>query len=290
MPSLIRRTSTSVGYFFFLGALSLLLLFLDHRNSLLTQYLRNGLSFPAKPIHWLVNAPFHLTESLSSQLTSHQTMLDENAKLRQKYNQMLIYLETLETLKQENSKLHALLDTRPAIDGHVSGARIISSSLLTGTQTLILDKGRFDGIHIGQSVLDAHGLLGQIIRLDYFNSVVLPITDIKSAIPVEVVRTGEKGILTGTGSLTSLQLNNLPKTTHAQKNDLLVTSSLGQHFPAGYPIGYIHSVNKKPSEMFAKIDVSPSATIQADRVVFLLWPNPKPHSHILSIPSRIQTK
>ena len=56
---------------------------------------------------------------------------------------------------------------------------------------------------------------------------------------------------------------------------MLVTSGLGEHYPAGYPVGQVVSVIKDPGMQFSTINIQPSS--QADRTseVLLVWPNQK---------------
>jgi rod shape-determining protein MreC len=290
MKPLFKRSSTSIWSFLFFVALSIYLMFLDHHQSAITKQLRNWLSIPVEPLRLFVVTPFNVAQNFTENLASQESLLKENEQLEKKQAALSIRLEKLQALEQENARLHALLNTMPQIDGRVSGAKIVSINLESSNQTsLILNKGSLDNVFVGQPVLDAHGLLGQIIRTDYFSSVVLLVTDLKSAIPVEVVRTGERGILMGAGSLDVLMLSNLPKTCDIAPGDLLVTSSLGGNFPAGYPVGTIQSVKDEPSEMFAQIRVSPVAHIEQDREVFLLWPNDnKPNSSLMPVSSKIK--
>lgn len=286
---LFKRSSTSIWHFSFFVLLSSLLMFWDYQGSYYTEKLRSILSFATEPLRLFVDAPFDLAHRLTVNLSSQENLLSQNKRLKKENEALLIRFQKWKALKQENFRLHALLGTVPQIDGKVSGAQIISMNL-KGTRTLFLDKGRSEGVFIGQPVLDSHGFIGQVIRADWFNSVVLMVTDLKSAIPIEVVRTGEQGILSGTGSARTLQLNNLPKTAMIQKGDELVTSSLGGRFPAGYPIGHVRTVRKKSTDMFSQILVSPTAQIEQNRVVFLLWPGSKPHSKIASVPVDVFSK
>ena len=54
---------------------------------------------------------------------------------------------------------------------------------------------------LGQPVLDAKGVMGQVIDVGPMTSTVLLISDAKSAVPVRNNRTGERAILVGTNSI-----------------------------------------------------------------------------------------
>lgn len=280
MTPLFKRSSVFGRHWLFFVVVSILLIFFDHRGSNVTHQIRVALSIPLETIRIVTSTPFKWSHQFIQNLSSHQNLVEENEQLRQKESLLSLRLEKWKALVRENKQLHALLNTVPQIDGKVSGATIVAINIQSGNQTLILNKGRSEGVFVGQPVLDSNGLIGQVIRTDWYSSVVLLITDLKSAIPAEVARTGEQGILVGTGSISVLKLNNLSKTTRVKKGDKLITSGLGGHFPGGYPVGKIKSIKNISTNIFAQIIVSPITHVDANRPVFLLWPNPKPHSFI----------
>lgn len=309
MTPLFKRSSVFGRHWLFFIVVSALLIFFDHRGSEITDKIRLYLSIPLESVRGLVNAPFEWGHQLALNLSSHKNLVEENKQLRQKEALFSLRLEKWKALERENKQLHALIGTMPQIDGKVLGANILSINVQSGNQTLVLNKGRSEGVFVGQPVLDSNGLIGQVIRADWYSSVVLLVTDLKSAVPVEVARTGEQGILVGTGSISCLKLNNLSKTTRVRIGDKLLTSGLGGHFPPGYPVGKVISVkhtniysqklnlpNKNNHEIieetedsseqnsiFAQIIVVPITHIEVNRPIFLLWPPPKPHSAIAQI-------
>ena len=139
-------------------------------------------------------------------------------------------------------------------------------------QELVLDKGTRDGIYIGQTVLDAQGIMGQVIQANALTSRMLLITDTRSGVPIQIVRNGVRGIVVGNGRQGDLSLINLPVTTDVQVGDVLVSSSLGARYPAGYPVGTVSAVLHEPGERFATITVKPSAHVDRSQPVILVWP------------------
>jgi rod shape-determining protein MreC len=153
---------------------------------------------------------------------------------------------------------------------------------------VILNKGKRDGAYVGQPVLDAKGVMGQIIDVGYMTSTVLLISDSKSAVPVRNNRTGERGILIGLNNLGQLSLINLPGTSSIAKDDLLVTSGLGRLYPEGYPVGRVVDVQSVPGEAFIKVDVSPVALLNRNRLVLLIWPDKEQAQLTLQINERMK--
>jgi rod shape-determining protein MreC len=138
---------------------------------------------------------------------------------------------------------------------------------------VVLDKGLHDGVFIGQPVLDANGVLGKVIQLGPWTSRVLLVNDNHSGVPVQITRNGIRAIAMGDSYSGKLKLVNIPQTVDVIAGDMLVTSGLGENFPAGYPVGQVLSVVKDPGMQFAAIDVQPSAHADRSRQVLLVWPN-----------------
>jgi len=135
---------------------------------------------------------------------------------------------------------------------------------------LQVNKGSVDGVFEGQPVLDAKGIMGQIDEVGPLSSVVRLVTDPSHAIPVQVVRSGVRGIAMGTGDLRSLELINVPNNADVVEGDLLVSSGLGGRFPPGYPVGTVTVVDLDPSQPFARIKARPTAELDRSRTVLLV--------------------
>src|SRR5690606_18925291 len=116
-------------------------------------------------------------------------------------------------------------------------APILDIDLDPTRQRLVLDAGSRDGVHAGQSVIDAGGLLGQIIAVQPGTATVLLLTDPDHAVPVVVARSGVRLVAYGKGRSDQLELANIPLSSDIRIGDALVTSGLGGRFPAGFPVG-----------------------------------------------------
>jgi rod shape-determining protein MreC len=175
-------------------------------------------------------------------------------------------------LESENQQLRALLQAsqRMSTEKH-RVAEILAVDTDLYLQELVLDKGSRDGVYVGQTVLDAQGIMGQIIQVNPLVSRMLLITDTRSGVPIQIVRNGVRGIVVGNGRQGDLSLINLPVTTDVQVGDVLVSSNLGQRYPAGYPVGIVSSIVHEPDERFATITVKPSAQVDRSQPVILIW-------------------
>ncbi|HMB43330.1 MAG TPA: rod shape-determining protein MreC, partial [Luteimonas sp.] len=127
-----------------------------------------------------------------------------------------------------------------------------------------------DGVQVGQTVIDAGGLLGQIISVEAGSATVLLITDPDHAVPVVVARTGVRLVVYGKGRSDRLELANIPLSSDIRRGDVIVTSGLGGRFPAGFPVGTVESLAPDLSHAFLVGRLKPAAQLDRGRDVLLL--------------------
>lgn len=249
--------------------LSVVLLFCDHRYHTFNT-VRYKLVFVAVLAERVVNSPLEWFQSITHNFVSRNTLIKSNEQLRSKLLLINTDLQRLSFLEQENAELRTLLNVTPAIKSKVLTAGIVTLATGKFTQNIVIDRGERYGVYVGQPVLDAYGLLGQVIMVRREFSMVMLITNNKSAVPVMIVRSGLQAIAVGTGSSNYLELANIPETVDVKVGDILVTSGLGKVFPAGYQVGIIKEVKKVFGERFMKIFVTPKAHIDKSRHLFLV--------------------
>ncbi len=233
---------------------------------------RSKLTVLILPVQYIVDKPMKFIRWAQTSFSAQQDVMEENARLRARQLLLQAKLQRLLALERENLQLRELMSSSSHLTGKVLAAQILDADLDPLNQEIILDKGEKEGVFVGQPVLDAYGIMGQVIETGPFTSRVLLITDARSAIPVQDNRTGMRAIVAGTGYANELSLLHMPTTTDVQRGDFFVTSGLGGRFPFGYPVGTIVDINKKSGQRFAVITVKPSAHVEESRMVVLVWP------------------
>jgi rod shape-determining protein MreC len=252
---------------------SVLLMVLDHREQHL-ESVRNGLSVAVYPIRLAVDLPSRALRWAAESLSSRNRLLDENRRLREERLQFLARLQLLEALQAENARLRALLDSAPRLADRVLVANILSVDLDPFQHRLVMDKGSNDEVYVGQAMLDAGGIVGQVTRVEPFSSEAILISDPGHATPVEVNRNGLRTVALGTGDSSRVDLPFLPNNADIHVGDLLVSSGLGGTFPPGYPVARVISVNRLAGEPFAVITAEPTGALNRAREVLLVWNRP----------------
>lgn len=273
--------------FVFALFLSVCLMFADYHYGYLNT-IRNGFSFIISPLQYAVDYPTRMISWVHSLISAKKTLIHENMTLRYQQTILDAELQKLMAIKEENSQLKELLLTSSKAKIKAMAAQILAVDTSVSRQLVILNKGKRDGVYTGQPVLDAKGVMGQIIDVGYMTSTVLLISDAKCAVPVRNNRTGERAILIGTNHMHQLSLINLPKTSSINKGDLLVTSGLGRLYPEGYPVGQVEQVQNLPGEAFIKVDVSPVALLNRNRLVLLIWPDNEQEAITAQIDERLR--
>lgn len=253
---------------------SLALFFLDSRldyfkpvrsvMSTVVYPLQATASLPSSFIDW-VGDFFQDREQLREQVT----VLNASNKLQS------LRLQKMQALERENMRLRELLGSSFRLQERVQVAELLTVDLDPFSQQVIIDKGENYGVYVGQPVLDAHGVMGQVTETSYLSSRVVLLTDPSHSIPVQINRNGLRAVVTGRGLGETLKMDFLPHNADVRAGDQLVTSGLGGRFPVGYPVGKVVSVEFPQGKAFADIKVAPAANLSTSRELMLVLPGEK---------------
>jgi rod shape-determining protein MreC len=183
-----------------------------------------------------------------------------------------------------------LREATQVVRGEVMPAEIINVSPDPFSKRVLINKGSNDGVFLGQALLDANGLMGQVDEVLPFTSWVLLITDWHHVTPVEVNRNGERALARGSRSNSSeLELEFVTQTQDMLAGDLLVSSGMGQVYPKNYPVARITSVFADPGQEFATVKAQPLAEMASTRHVMLVFSNEETLIPELDYPDTAET-
>lgn len=255
-----------------LATLSIALMICDHRFYPLRK-IRAELTLFVVPLQYIVNAPVQLYVLAKSHMASHQKLLQYNRSLLTTQLLLKARVQKLMALEMENKQLRALLKSAPKASDKVLAVQLLAVAASPFARHIIIDKGKKHGVYLGQPVLDAAGIMGQVIEVDPLTARVMLITDARSAVPVLVNRNGVRAILVGNSFNDNLSLIHVPQTVDVHVGDMLVTSGLGQRYPQGYPVGKISKIVRDPNSPFLNIVVAPSSDIHRSQHLLLAWPS-----------------
>jgi rod shape-determining protein MreC len=256
--------------FLLLSAVCLALMILDQRDQHLDR-VKQGLSVLVDPVRVLVDAPISGWASLRTNFAARTALVAENEQLKRDRLNAEFRLQRLAALEMENARLRELLDSQARVGTRALIAEILAVDLDPYRQRFDLNRGLVDGVYVGQALIDAQGIVGQVVRVGPLTAEAVLITDADHAVPVSVNRNGLRTIAVGTGDSGRLLLPYLPNNAKIEEGDLLVSSGLGGVFPAGYPVGRVTEVRLRPDKNFSEIFAEPASALDRDREVLLVW-------------------
>lgn len=246
-------------------------MFADSRFGYLER-VRYGLGYVTTPVYWVADIPTRISFWIDDVFVSRTDLLVENERLREDLLVAQRELQLLESLASENSRLLDLREATQVIAGEVLPAEIINVSPDPYSKRVLINKGSEDGVFLGQALLDAKGLMGQVDEVLPYSAWVLLITDSHHITPVEVNRNGERALARGSRSTASeLELEFVTQTQDMMAGDLLVSSGMGQVYPKNYPVAEVTSVYSDPGQDFATVKARPLAQLASTRHVMLVF-------------------
>ena len=240
-------------------------MFVDHRFTRMED-VRAQMTTIVAPIQWVVSVPSDLLNWGALALADQQALVDENRHLREQIFTLSHRGQRLANLTAENAERRDI----PYIT-----AELLSLDNDPFSHQMVVDRGHRNGAYVGQPVIDASGLVGQVAAVSAYSSRVLLLADASHALPVQVNRNGLRFIVQGTGRYGSVNVLHVPDTADIREGDLLTTSGLAGRFPPGYPVARVTEVYHDPGQPFARVVAEPSAQLQRSRHFLLLFPPPR---------------
>ena len=245
-------------------------MFVDHFTDWLDDT-RSLLTVAVTPMVVLADLPNRSIRGLNEFLSTRDDMRRRISELEDELVLLKAKTEKMASLTAENNRLRDLLGSAAKLQENVLVAELIGVNPDPEQQEIIVDKGGADQIFVGQPVLDANGLMGQVVEVSDYTARILLITDRSHSVPVQVLRSNLRLIARGTGIKNRLELLHVNLTADIQVGDQLVSSGLGNRFPAGYPVGTVESLMAEPGKPFLEVNAKPSAQLERSRHVLLVF-------------------
>nr|WP_201215350.1 rod shape-determining protein MreC [Pseudomonas sp. S32] len=253
-----------------LVVMSVALMVVDARFDLLKP-VRSQMGLVLMESYWITDLPQRAWQGVAGQFGSRNELIAENEKLKTEALLLQGRLQKLAALTEQNVRLRELLNSSALVNEKVEVAELIGVDPNPFTHRILINKGERDGVFLGQPVLDARGLMGQVVELMPYTSRVLLLTDTTHSIPVQVNRNGLRAIASGTGNPERLELRHVADTADIKEGDLLVSSGMGQRFPAGYPVATVNEVIHDSGQPFAIVRAIPTAALNRSRYMLLVF-------------------
>jgi rod shape-determining protein MreC len=204
-------------------------------------------------------------ERVSSAIVQRGRVREENAALRRIAIDLMTERSALIDYRHENERLRELVgflvafpedelaEMVPATVIGMSGGRVVES--------MKIDKGFVgDNLEVGMPIIVPGGLVGKITSVFADYSLVEPLTSASSGVSVMTERGRVRGIIKphfGAGSRTvSWMMNYVQARSDIREGDLVVTSGLGEIYPAGIAVGKVSSVEEGSLTMPIRVELA----------------------------------
>ncbi|CAM3920401.1 rod shape-determining protein MreC [Shewanella aquimarina] len=234
---------------------------------------RQSISSLLGPLQYVANIPGVVLDWSAESIATRNMLAKQNKQLLRQQLLMSERLQRFEHLRQENDRLRALLGSPVHMDSKKMVAEVMEVASDPFRHYVVLNHGARSGVFVGQPVVDAHGVVGQVVEISELTSRVLLISDVTHAIPVRVTRNDVRLVAQGIGELDELELRHVAKSTDLRVGDLLVSSGLGKRFPEGYPVARIMKVERDDGQSYATVTAQPLAALDRIRYLLLIWPD-----------------
>lgn len=207
--------------------------------------------------------------SLISKIGDYHAAVEENRRLKQEINNLILERQQFDEILQENKRLKELLDIKGHHANYVASAKVIGRGYDRLLHTLIIDKGAIHGIKKDMAVITPKGLAGKVYSVKEHYSEFLVLTDPNFSVSVRLQNSRHEGVLSGIGDKYCI-LKYIPPELDVVKNESVVTSGLDGIMPKGIPVGIVSHIEKEGTGFFQNIQILPFVTPREIEEVIIL--------------------
>jgi len=272
-PPFFRQGPSALTKLSFCSALALFLMVADARFSL-TQPLRASVAALLYPLQRTLLVPVEAMSGGRDYLGGLSRAITAEQAARSEVVRQSGRAQRAEQLQQENNRLRALLELRPALDVRSQAAELLYEAADPYSRKVIIDRGTTNNIVAGSPVINEAGVLGQVTRVYLQSAEVTLLTDRDAAIPVLNSRTQARSAAFGGAAAArgQLEMRFMAGNADVQVGDLLTTSGVDGVYPPGLSVAKVAAVDRKVDSGFARITLAPTALADGVRHVLVLEP------------------
>ena len=259
--SIFKKSVTNFYLLIFLISLSILSIIIDLKNPAIN-YTRTIVNdFIVSPIQYIVKTPSNFFNNILEETESIAQLESKIERLEKDNKTMKMNLQRIDILEDEVSRLRSIKRVMSKKFENIQIAKVIQGDVIPNKESIKINIGSNDKVIMGQTVMGANGLIGQIVEVALYSSKVLLITDINSNVPAIITRTGKQVIIKGRSQDGLLEIS-FTDNTDIKSGDLIVTSGQAGRFIASLNIGRIVKIEMNEGERFAEVVVEPSEYIE----------------------------
>ena len=259
--SIFKKSVTNFYLLISLISLSILSVVIDLKYAS-NNYARTLVNdFIVSPIQYIVKTPSNFFDSILEETETIAQLESKIERLEKDNKIMKMNLQKIDILEDEVTRLRSIKRVMSKKFKNIQIAKVIQGDVIPNKESIKINIGPNDNISMGQTVMGANGLIGQIVEVTLYSSKVLLITDVNSNVPAIITRTGKQVIIKGRSQDDLLEIS-FTDDTDIKPGDLIVTSGQAGRFIPSLNIGRIVEIKMNEGERFAEVLVEPSEYIE----------------------------
>ena len=231
-------------------------------------YIGNFLtSFLLTPIQKAVSGGVYQAGDALTPEKSREELERELGMLKEENRRLNDMLVDYYDIKSRNEELNRFFD----IKKENSDISLVPASVMLRDPNedfygFTADKGSAQGVSVNAPVVTENGLIGWVCAVAPRSCMVSTILSPEAGIGVEVKRTGDKGILSGSAEVSDdgiTRMINLSEKNAIEKGDIVVTSGYGGVFPENLKVGKISRVTRDSFSGLPMAEIEPFEDVRA---------------------------
>ena len=266
---MLKLTRNILGIVIFLAIVIILA-----RSGLFGSAVDRAATDVSTPVVDFLGTPFRLIKGGFALIGDNKKLIRENEQLTQQVKSLERQINDYKTRERQYREIEKLARLKDEYNYDILPARIVLKDSMDWSKTIVINRGRRDGLIPNMAVISGAGLVGKIIDAGYAYSRVLLLIDSTFKVGARLRNSRFAGLLEGRG-MDELVLNYLPREAIFKQGEEVVTSGLGGIFPAGYLIGTVKKTHYEEYGFYKYITVKPAVdfnTLETVAVVKRLPP------------------
>lgn len=223
----------------------------------------------AAPVQRALSAPVDWVRGGWQRYVSLVDVQQENTGLRRQLARLQEENLQLREGLVASGRLARIAEMRDEFEVPMLPAELVGSDVSPWFRSVLLDRGRADGVRSGMPVISENGLAGLVVATSTTAAKAMLLLDRQTAVDGTVQRSRARGIVRGGGDET-LVFEFVSRGADVLPGDLVITSGLDGVHPKGLLVGTVKSVADAGTELMRTAVLEPAVDFGRLEQVFVM--------------------